>query len=212
MIKMSIKGDKKLISILCHCCLGDGASVGQGSDAGSVNGDETDRAGLPLHGSVPQPPSDLLSPTGSCSSLGGVPRCLSPAPSDPFPSGSSLLSNGSHISGSVSSLDSDASGSTVTSTDSHPATHRGGHGYSHHDTPRSRRLEAEARKAEKRGRFRSPDRQEREAVLSPERRSVSAACPSIAVHLNSPSPFQRFPSFRLKISKVGKFLNAGISS
>uniref|UniRef100_A0A673I5A2 Myosin phosphatase Rho-interacting protein-like n=1 Tax=Sinocyclocheilus rhinocerous TaxID=307959 RepID=A0A673I5A2_9TELE len=39
----------------------------------------------------------------------------------PLPSaGSSLLSNGSHISGSMSSLDSDASGSTVTSTDSHP--------------------------------------------------------------------------------------------
>ncbi|XP_008291029.1 myosin phosphatase Rho-interacting protein isoform X3 [Stegastes partitus] len=148
---------------------GDCASVGQGSDAGSVNGDEVDRGSLVLHGSAPQPPSDLLSPTGSCSSLGGVPRCLSPAPSDPFPSGSSLLSNGSHISGSVSSLDSDASGSTVTSTDSHPANQRGGHSYSHHDTPRSRRLEAEARKAEKRSRFRSPDRQEREAVLSPER-------------------------------------------
>uniref|UniRef100_A0A672FMK2 Myosin phosphatase Rho-interacting protein-like n=1 Tax=Salarias fasciatus TaxID=181472 RepID=A0A672FMK2_SALFA len=147
-------------------------SVGQGSDAGSVNGDEVDRGVLALHGSTPQPPSDLLSPTGSCSSLGGVPRCLSPAPSDPFPSGSSLLSNGSHISGSVSSLDSDASGSTVTSTDSHPANQRaGGHAYSHHDTPRSRRLEAEARKAEKRSRFRSPDRQEREAILSPERRS-----------------------------------------
>ncbi|KAM8877184.1 uncharacterized protein ACB058_003168 isoform 2-T2 [Synchiropus picturatus] len=147
---------------------GDGASLGQGSDAGSVNGDEVDRGGLVLHGSVPQPPSDLLSPTGSCSSLGGIPRCLSPAPSDPFPSGSSLLSNGSHISGSVSSLDSDASGSTVTSTDSHSATQRGGHSYSHHDTPRSRRLEAESRKAEKRGRFRSPERQKREAVLSPE--------------------------------------------
>uniref|UniRef100_A0A3Q2YW79 Myosin phosphatase Rho interacting protein n=1 Tax=Hippocampus comes TaxID=109280 RepID=A0A3Q2YW79_HIPCM len=115
----------------------------QGSDAGSVNGDEVDQGSLALHGSVPQPPSDLLSPTGSCSSLGGVPRCLSPAPSDPFPSGSSLLSNGSHISGSVSSLDSDASGSTVTSTESHPA--------------------------EKRSRFRSPERHEREAVLSPER-------------------------------------------
>ncbi|XP_040922623.1 myosin phosphatase Rho-interacting protein isoform X1 [Toxotes jaculatrix] len=148
---------------------GDCASVGHGSDAGSVNGDEVERGNLPLHSSVPQPPSDLLSPTGSCSSLGGVPRCLSPAPSDPFPSGSSLLSNGSHISGSVSSLDSDASGSTVTSTDSHPATQRASHSYSHHDTPRSRRLEAEARKAEKRSRFRSPDRQEREAVLSPER-------------------------------------------
>ncbi|XP_032358205.1 protein outspread isoform X1 [Etheostoma spectabile] len=137
----------------------------QGSDAGSVNGDEVDRGSLVLHGSAPQPPSDLLSPTGSCSSLGGVPRCLSPTPSDPFPSGSSLLSNGSHISGSVSSLDSDASGST----DSHPANQRGSHSHSHHDTPRSRRMEAEARKAEKRSRFKSPDRQEREAVLSPER-------------------------------------------
>ncbi|XP_034425775.1 myosin phosphatase Rho-interacting protein isoform X3 [Hippoglossus hippoglossus] len=148
---------------------GECVSVGHGSDAGSVNGDEVDRGSLPMHSSVPQPPSDLLSPTGSCSSLGGVPRCLSPAPSDPFPSGSSLLSNGSHISGSVSSLDSDASGSTVTSTDSHPTSQRGSHPFSHHDTPRSRRLEAEARKAEKRSRYRSPDRQEREAVLSPER-------------------------------------------
>ncbi|XP_071318970.1 myosin phosphatase Rho-interacting protein isoform X5 [Trachinotus anak] len=148
---------------------GDCASVSHGSDAGSVNGDEVDRGNAALHSSALQPPSDLLSPTGSCSSLGGVPRCLSPAPSDPFPSGSSLLSNGSHISGSVSSLDSDASGSTVTSTDSHPTTQRGSHAYSHHDMPRSRRLEAEARKAEKRSRFRSPDRQEREAVLSPER-------------------------------------------
>lgn len=153
-------------------CPGDVSSMAQGSDAGSVNGDEVDRAGP--HGSAPQPPSDLLSPTGSCSSLGGIPRCLSPAPSDPFPSGSSLLSNGSHISGSVSSLDSDASGSTVTSSDSHPANQRG-HSYSHHDTPRSRRLEAEARKAEKRSRYRSPDRQERESVLSPERRSVSTS-------------------------------------
>ncbi|XP_029383149.1 myosin phosphatase Rho-interacting protein isoform X2 [Echeneis naucrates] len=148
---------------------GDCVSVGHGSDAGSVNGDEMDRGSVALQGTALQPPSDLLSPTGSCSSLGGVPRCLSPAPSDPFPSGSSLLSNGSHISGSVSSLDSDASGSTVTSTDSHPATQRGSHTFSHHDMPRSRRLEAEARKAEKRSRFRSPDRQEREAVLSPER-------------------------------------------
>ncbi|CAJ1080487.1 myosin phosphatase Rho-interacting protein isoform X2 [Xyrichtys novacula] len=148
---------------------GDGGSLAPGSDAGSVNGDEVDRGSLALHGSAPQPPSDLLSPTGSCSSLGGLPRCLSPAPSDPFPSGSSLLSNGSHISGSVSSLDSDASGSTVTSTDSHPTHQRGGHPHSHHDTPRSRRLEAEARKAEKRSRYRSPDRQEREAVISPER-------------------------------------------
>ncbi|XP_061665925.1 myosin phosphatase Rho-interacting protein isoform X1 [Syngnathoides biaculeatus] len=145
---------------------GECTSIRQGSDAGSVICDEVDQDSLALHGSVPQPPSDLLSPTGSCSSLGGIPRCLSPAPSDPFPSGSSLLSNGSHISGSASSLDSDASSSsTVTSTESHTATQRGNHSYSYHDMPRSRRLEAEARKAEKRGRFRSPDRN----VLSPER-------------------------------------------
>uniref|UniRef100_A0A1A8SIZ0 PH domain-containing protein n=1 Tax=Nothobranchius rachovii TaxID=451742 RepID=A0A1A8SIZ0_9TELE len=144
---------------------GDLVSIGQSSDGGSVNGDDVDRGGLVLHGSMLQPTKDPLSPTGSCSSIGGVPRCLSPVPSDPFPSSSSLLSNGSHISGSVSSLDSDASGSTVTSAESHPTSHRP----SHHDVPRSRRLEAEARKAEKRSRFRSPNRQEREAVLSPER-------------------------------------------
>nr|XP_040032431.1 myosin phosphatase Rho-interacting protein isoform X2 [Gasterosteus aculeatus aculeatus] len=142
-----------------------------GSDSGSLNGDEVDQGGLALAGSAPQPPRDPVSPTGSCSSSGGVPHCLSPAPSDPFPSGGSLLSNGSHISGSVSSLDSDASGSTVTSTDSHPANQRGGHCYSHHDHPRSRRLEAEARKAEKRSRFRSPDRPEMKVVQSPESRS-----------------------------------------
>ncbi|XP_041818219.1 myosin phosphatase Rho-interacting protein isoform X2 [Chelmon rostratus] len=169
---------------------GDLASVAQGSDAGSVNGDEVDRGSLVLHGSAPQPPSDLLSPTGSCSSLGGVPRCLSPAPSDPFPSGSSLLSNGSHISGSVSSLDSDASGSTVTSTDSHPANQRGGHSFSHHDTPRSRRLEAEARKAEKRSRFRSPDRQDREAVLSPERSRSGVIEKLEALELENPEKME----------------------
>ncbi|XP_074475932.1 myosin phosphatase Rho-interacting protein isoform X4 [Sebastes fasciatus] len=162
----------------------------QGSDAGSVNGDEVDRGSLALHGSAPQPPGDLLSPTGSCSSLGGVPRCLSPAPSDPFPSGSSLLSNGSHISGSVSSLDSDASGSTVTSTDSHPANQRGGHPYSHHDTPRSRKLEAEARKAEKRSRFRSPDRQERDAVLSPERSRSGVIEKLEALELENPEKME----------------------
>lgn len=162
---------------------GDCGSVGRGSDAGSVNGDEVDRSGLPLHGSVPLPHHDLLSPTGSCSSLGGVPRCLSPVPSDPFPSGSSLLSNGSHISGSVSSLDSDASGSTVTSTESHPAGRLGlGHS-GHNDTPRSRRLEAEARKAEKRSRVRSPG-EEKEAVFSPERRQV-CLCLSICLHVCS---------------------------
>ncbi|XP_061086288.1 protein outspread isoform X2 [Conger conger] len=132
------------------------------SDQGSVNGDELDRAGLPLPGPAPLPALDILSPTGSTSSrlsgeLGGVPRCLSPAPSDPFPSGSSLLSNGSHISGSMSSLDSDASGSTVASTDSHRAPGL-------HDATRARRHEAEARKAEKRSRVRSPER-----LFSPER-------------------------------------------
>uniref|UniRef100_A0A8C2G2B4 Myosin phosphatase Rho interacting protein n=1 Tax=Cyprinus carpio TaxID=7962 RepID=A0A8C2G2B4_CYPCA len=103
--------------------------------ASSVNGDEVDRSGLSFHSAVPLTAHDPLSPTGSWSSrhsteMGGIPRCLSPAPSDPFPSGSSLLSNGSHISGSMSSLDSDASGST----DSHPP--------------------------EKRSRLRSPERQE----------------------------------------------------
>uniref|UniRef100_A0A8C4EJZ5 Myosin phosphatase Rho interacting protein n=2 Tax=Dicentrarchus labrax TaxID=13489 RepID=A0A8C4EJZ5_DICLA len=169
---------------------GDCVPMPQGSDAGSVNGDEVDRASMALHGSAPHPPSDLLSPTGSCSSLGGVPRCLSPAPSDPFPSGSSLLSNGSHISGSVSSLDSDASGSTVTSNDSHPANQRGGHSYSHHDTPRSRRLEAEARKAEKRSRFRSPDRQDREAVLSPERSRSGVIEKLEALELENPEKME----------------------
>ncbi|XP_016095063.1 myosin phosphatase Rho-interacting protein-like [Sinocyclocheilus grahami] len=105
---------------------GEGSMVSRCSDQSSVNGDEVDRSGLSFHSAVSQPSHDPLSPTGSSSSrhsaeMGGVPRCLSPAPSDPFPSGSSLLSNGSHISGSMSSLDSDASGSTVTSTDSHPA-------------------------------------------------------------------------------------------
>ncbi|XP_008435982.1 myosin phosphatase Rho-interacting protein isoform X4 [Poecilia reticulata] len=165
---------------------GDCVPVGQGSDAGSVNGDEVDRGGLPLHGSALHPSVGPLSPTGSCSSLGGVPRCQSPVPSDPFPSGSSLLSNGSHISGSVSSLDSDASGSTVTSTDSHPAGHRGGH----HDAPRSRRLEAEARKAEKRSRFRSPDRQEREAVLSPERSRSGVIEKLEALELENPEKME----------------------
>ncbi|KAM4525779.1 myosin phosphatase Rho-interacting protein isoform 4-T4 [Fundulus diaphanus] len=163
-----------------------GDCVPIGSDGGSVNGDEVDRSSLPLHGSAPQAPGGPLSPTGSCSSLGGVPRCQSPAPSDPFPSGSSLLSNGSHISGSVSSLDSDASGSTVTSTDSHPAGHRSGH----HDAPRSRRLEVEARKAEKRSRFRSPDRQEREAVLSPERSRSGVIEKLEALELENPEKME----------------------
>lgn len=163
-----------------------GESVGQGSDAGSMNGDDVNRGSLMLQSSVPLPAIDPLSPTGYCSSLGGVPRCLSPVPSDPFPSGSFLLSNGSHISGSVSSLDSDASGSTATSTDSHPISHRGGH----HDVSRCRRMEAEARKAEKKSLFRSPERQDREAVLSPERRSVTfffLSSPPLIVSLTGPT-------------------------
>uniref|UniRef100_A0A8B9R8N1 Myosin phosphatase Rho interacting protein n=1 Tax=Astyanax mexicanus TaxID=7994 RepID=A0A8B9R8N1_ASTMX len=141
---------------------------------GSVNGDEVDRSGFSFPPVVSHPPQDLLSPTGSSSSrhsgeLGGIPRCLSPAPSDPFPSGSSLLSNGSHISGSMSSLDSDASGSTVTSTESHPAEPLGRAHRALHDPPYSRRLEGEARKAEKRSRLRSPERQNREPLFSPER-------------------------------------------
>uniref|UniRef100_A0AAR2L1V7 PH domain-containing protein n=1 Tax=Pygocentrus nattereri TaxID=42514 RepID=A0AAR2L1V7_PYGNA len=146
----------------------------RGSDQGSVNGDEVDRSGFSFPPSISQPPQDLLSPTGSSSSrhsaeFGGIPRCLSPAPSDPFPSGSSLLSNGSHISGSMSSLDSDASGSTVTSTESHPTEPLGRALRGLHDPPYSRRLEGEARKAEKRSRLRSPERQSREPLFSPER-------------------------------------------
>uniref|UniRef100_A0A8C2JU91 Myosin phosphatase Rho interacting protein n=1 Tax=Cyprinus carpio TaxID=7962 RepID=A0A8C2JU91_CYPCA len=146
---------------------GEGSMVSRSSDQSSVNGDEVDRSGLSFHSAVSQPSHDPLSPTGSSSSrhsaeMGGVPRCLSPAPSDPFPSGSSLLSNGSHISGSMSSLDSDASGSTVTSTDSHPAEP---FGRAHRAL--SRRGDAETRKPEKRSRLRSPERQE--SVFSPER-------------------------------------------
>lgn len=146
---------------------GEGSMVSRCSDQSSVNGDEVDRSGLSFHSAVSQPSHDPLSPTGSSSSrhsaeMGGVPRCLSPAPSDPFPSGSSLLSNGSHISGSMSSLDSDASGSTVTSTDSHPAEQLG---RAHRAL--SRRGDAEICKPEKRSRLRSPERQE--SVFSPER-------------------------------------------
>uniref|UniRef100_A0A3P9IA78 Myosin phosphatase Rho interacting protein n=1 Tax=Oryzias latipes TaxID=8090 RepID=A0A3P9IA78_ORYLA len=165
---------------------GDVGSVGPSSDAGSVNGDNVDWSSQPLLGSAPQAPGDLLSPTGSCSSLGGVPRCPSPVPSDPFPSGSSVLSNGSHISGSVSSLDSDASGSTVTSNDSHQPSHRVGH----HDTTRARRMEAEARKAEKRGRFRSPERQDREAVFSPERSRCGVIEKLEALELENPEKME----------------------
>ncbi|XP_028844249.1 myosin phosphatase Rho-interacting protein isoform X2 [Denticeps clupeoides] len=150
---------------------GEGSSLSQMSDQGSVNGDEVGRGAFPSSVPVHGP----LSPTGSWSSrqgaaeLGGVPRCPSPVPSDPFPSGSSLLSNGSHISGSMSSLDSDASGSTVTSSDSHLTDQAGLRGHRALDTPRLRRLEAEARKAEKRSRALSPETQRPEPLLSPER-------------------------------------------
>ncbi|MGH0125278.1 UNVERIFIED_CONTAM: hypothetical protein FKN15_022334 [Acipenser sinensis] len=143
------------------------------SDHSSVNGDERDRGGIPFH--LPQRPDmQILSPTGSSSSkhsmdLGGIPRCQSPAQSDPFPSGSSLLSNGSHISGSMSSLDSDTSGSTVTSTDSHCAEIRAQRASTLHDAPRSRRYEMEARKAEKRSRARSPERPEEDQVFGTEK-------------------------------------------
>ncbi|XP_036066633.1 myosin phosphatase Rho-interacting protein isoform X2 [Oryzias melastigma] len=165
---------------------GDIGSVGPSSDAGSVNGDGVDWSSQPLVGSAPQAPSDLVSPTGSCCSLGGVPRCQSPVPSDPFPSGSSLLSNGSHISGSVSSLDSDASGSTVTSNDSHQQSQRVGH----HDTTRARRMEAEARKAERRSRFRSPERQEMEALFSPERSRSGVIEKLEALELENPEKME----------------------
>uniref|UniRef100_A0A8C7QIR3 Myosin phosphatase Rho interacting protein n=1 Tax=Oncorhynchus mykiss TaxID=8022 RepID=A0A8C7QIR3_ONCMY len=163
------------------------------TDASSVNGDEVDRSGL--HGSVPLAHHDLLSPTGSCSSLGGVPRCFSPLPSDPFPSGSSLLSNGSHISGSVSSLDSDASGNTVASTESHLAGRLGLVLGGHHDTPRSRRLEAEARKAEKRSRVRSPG-EEREAIFSPEKSRSGVIEKLEALELENPE--------RMEVEEAGR--------
>ncbi|XP_041076960.1 protein outspread-like isoform X2 [Polyodon spathula] len=143
------------------------------SDHSSVNGDERDRGGIPFF--LPQRPDmQVLSPTGSSSSkhsmdLGGIPRCQSPAQSDPFPSGSSLLSNGSHISGSMSSLDSDTSGSTVTSTDSHCAEIRAQRASTLHDAPQSRRYEVEVRKAEKRSRARSPERPEEDQVFVTEK-------------------------------------------
>ncbi|XP_064423738.1 GRIP and coiled-coil domain-containing protein 2 isoform X2 [Latimeria chalumnae] len=94
-----------------------------GSDHSSYNGDEVDRGGPTA---LQRQEICAQSPAGSTTSrynieAGGIPRCPSPAHSDPFPSGSSLLSNGSHMSGSMSSLDSEASGSTVTSTESHLA-------------------------------------------------------------------------------------------
>lgn len=147
---------------------GDISPLAQGSDAGSVCGARTDCTGP--HRSFQQASCNLLSPTGSYSILDGIPRCLSPAPSDPFPSGRSMLSNGSHISGSTSSLDSDASGSTVVSSDSYPVNER--FPYIHYDIACSRRPEVEARKAEKRSCSPSPARQENECILSLERRLV----------------------------------------
>uniref|UniRef100_A0A8C4SS68 Myosin phosphatase Rho interacting protein n=1 Tax=Erpetoichthys calabaricus TaxID=27687 RepID=A0A8C4SS68_ERPCA len=143
------------------------------SDHSSVNGDEVDRGGVPFHVSQ-RHDLRVASPAGSASSkhsmeLGGIPRCQSPAQSDPFPSGSSLLSNGSHISGSMSSLDSDTSGSTVTSTDSHYAEIRAQRTSALQDVSRSRRCEMETRKAEKRSRARSPERQDVEPGFGPER-------------------------------------------
>uniref|UniRef100_UPI00398EBF04 putative leucine-rich repeat-containing protein DDB_G0290503 isoform X2 n=1 Tax=Pristiophorus japonicus TaxID=55135 RepID=UPI00398EBF04 len=146
------------------------------SDHSSVNGDEVDRGRmLPLDQQRQE--MRVLSPTSSSSSRhnmepGGIPRCPSPVYSDPFPSATSLLSNGSHISGSMSSLDSEASGSTVTSTDSHHAeamTNRA-------DLPRAGRTtnrefyEAEIRKVGKRTRIRSPERGEAEQVIGQEGR------------------------------------------
>ncbi|XP_039595130.1 myosin phosphatase Rho-interacting protein [Polypterus senegalus] len=143
------------------------------SDHSSVNGDEVDRGGVPFHVSQ-RHDLHVVSPAGSASSkhsmdLGGIPRCQSPAQSDPFPSGSSLLSNGSHISGSMSSLDSDTSGSTVTSTDSHYAEIRAQRTSALQDVSRSRKCEMETRKAEKRSRARSPERHDVEAAFGPER-------------------------------------------
>ncbi|XP_041072653.1 coiled-coil domain-containing protein 18 isoform X1 [Carcharodon carcharias] len=142
------------------------------SDHSSVNGDEVDRGRmLPLDQQKQE--MRVLSPASSSSSRhgmepGGIPRCPSPVYSDPFPSASSLLSNGSHISGSMSSLDSEASGSTVTSTDSHHAeamTNRA-------DRPRANRefYEAELRKVGKRTRIRSPERSEAEQAVGQEGR------------------------------------------
>ncbi|XP_042198404.1 myosin phosphatase Rho-interacting protein isoform X4 [Callorhinchus milii] len=149
------------------------------SDHSSVNGDEVDRGRLP---SLDQQRQEMrvLSPTGSSSSRhvmepGGVPRCPSPVYSDPFPSASSLLSNGSHISGSMSSLDSEASGSTVTSTDSHYAEGMAHRASTLADIPRARRIsnretyEAEVKKMEKRTRARSPGRDEGERNFGQER-------------------------------------------
>ncbi|XP_043571149.1 uncharacterized protein LOC122562338 [Chiloscyllium plagiosum] len=137
------------------------------SDHSSVNGDEVDRGRvLPLDQQRQE--IRVLSPASSSSSKhgmepGGIPRCPSPVYSDPFPSVSSLLSNGSHISGSMSSLDSEASGSTVTSTDSHHAEAMA----SRADHSRANRefYEVDMRKVGKRTRIRSPERGETDQVI-----------------------------------------------
>ncbi|XP_039892833.1 trichohyalin isoform X4 [Simochromis diagramma] len=74
-----------------------------------------------------------------------------------------------------------------------------GHSYSHHDTTRSRRLEAEARKAEKRSRFRSPDRQEREAVFSPERSRSGVIEKLEALELENPEKMEVEESGRSRV-------------
>lgn len=146
------------------------------SDHSSVNGDEMDRGIIPPLNQQRQE-MRVLSPSSSSSSRhgmepGGIPRCPSPAYSDPFPSASSMLSNGSHISGSMSSLDSEASGSTVTSTDSHPTEAMANRS----ELPRAGRTiskeiyEAEDRKVGKRTRIRSPERRDTEQVIGRETR------------------------------------------
>ncbi|XP_059509803.1 uncharacterized protein LOC125463524 isoform X1 [Stegostoma tigrinum] len=137
------------------------------SDHSSVNGDEVDRGRVQ---SLDQQRQEIcvLSPASSSSSKystepGGIPRCPSPVYSDPFPSASSLLSNGSHISGSMSSLDSEASGSTVTSTDSHQAeamARRADHSRANREF-----YEADMRKVGKRTRIRSPERGEADHLI-----------------------------------------------
>ncbi|XP_078257310.1 uncharacterized protein LOC144594525 isoform X2 [Rhinoraja longicauda] len=146
------------------------------SDHSSVNGDEMDKGIMPPLNQQRQE-MRVLSPSSSSSSRhgmepGGIPRCPSPVYSDPFPSASSMLSNGSHISGSMSSLDSEASGSTVTSTDSHPAEAMANRS----ELPRAGRTiskemyEAEDRKVGKRTRIRSPERRDTGQVIGHEGR------------------------------------------
>ncbi|XP_072881926.1 uncharacterized protein [Hemitrygon akajei] len=158
--------------------LGDVRPLEVMSDHSSVNGDEMDRGTVtPLDQQRQE--MRVLSPSSSSSSRhgmepGGIPRCPSPVYSDPFPSASSVLSNGSHshISGSMSSLDSEASGSTVTSTDSHFAEAMANRA----ELPRAGRTsgkevyETEDRKMGKRTRIRSPERRDAEQIIGQEGR------------------------------------------